>query len=391
MKRFFDHLREHLAFGAAVTLGAAVFAAGAASMAPLPAGTGAPVAPLPSPHGAATPAQAAPLPQRLSDTGLYVAGSTTEVRAENLPFTPQYPLWSDGATKRRWLYLPPGTAIDASRPNAWQFPPGTRLWKEFSHERSVETRLIERLADGTWRYAAYVWNDDGSDAMLAPAAGVRALAAPGAPNGRYTVPSEADCRACHEGGAAPVLGVSALQLSPDRDPLAPHAELAAARDVDLRRLVALGKLRGLPPALLDTPPRIAAASPTERAALGYLHGNCAHCHNRHTGDAGSDAGAAVPVDLSLAQDVTAGAAGARQVLRSAIGARSRFRAAGTHADASLIEPGRPDESVLALRMRSRNPNVQMPPLGTRIPDAKSLALIERWIAHELQSRKEDTP
>ncbi len=228
MKRYFDCLREHLAFGAAVTLGAAVFAAGAASMAPLPAGTGMPGASLPSPHGAATPAQSAPLPQRLSDTGLYVAGSTTEVRPENLPFTPQYPLWSDGATKRRWLYLPPGTAIDASRPNAWQFPPGTRLWKEFSYERRVETRLIERLADGTWRYAAYVWNEDGSDAVLAPTAGVRALATPGAPNGRYTVPSEADCRACHEGGATPVLGFSALQLSPDRDPLAPHAELSGA-------------------------------------------------------------------------------------------------------------------------------------------------------------------
>ena len=27
------------------------------------------------------------------------------------------------------------------------------------------TRFIERLADGSWRYATYVWNDDGSDAM----------------------------------------------------------------------------------------------------------------------------------------------------------------------------------------------------------------------------------
>ncbi len=99
----------------------------------------------------------------------------------------------------------------------------------------------------------------------------------------------------------------------------------------------------------------------------------------------------MPVDLTLAQDVVAGGAGTQQVLRSAVGTRSRFRAAGLGDDAHVIEPGRPDESVLALRMRSRNPNVQMPPLGTRVPDTKSLALIERWISHELTSRKEDTP
>ena len=41
-----------------------------------------------------------------------------------------------------------------------------------------------------------------------------------APGGRYSVPSRNDCLACHEGPAVPVLGFSALQLSPDRDPLA---------------------------------------------------------------------------------------------------------------------------------------------------------------------------
>lgn len=64
--------------------------------------------------GLATAAPTA-APTHLRDTGLFKPGSATEVRAENLPFTPQYPLWSDGTHKRRWLYLPPRTAIDASR------------------------------------------------------------------------------------------------------------------------------------------------------------------------------------------------------------------------------------------------------------------------------------
>jgi hypothetical protein len=44
--------------------------------------------------------------------------------------------------------------------------------------------------------------------------------------------------------------------------------------------------------------------------------------------------------------------------------------------------------VLLLRMQSRNPQVQMPPLGTRIPDTHALELIERWIRTDLQPREE---
>src|SRR5215210_6458541 len=59
-------------------------------------------------------APASPPPQRLRDTGLFVGNSATEIGAGILAFSPQYPLWSDGAKKRRWISLPAGTFIDAS-------------------------------------------------------------------------------------------------------------------------------------------------------------------------------------------------------------------------------------------------------------------------------------
>lgn len=330
------------------------------------------------------PAQpAARLPLHLSETGLYAAGSAAVVRADNLAFSPQYPLWSDGATKRRWLHIPPGSSIDASRPDEWDFPPGTKVWKEFAQGRRVETRLIERLGDGAWRYATYVWNDEGTDARLAPAAGIRALPVSGAPGGRYAVPAEPDCRACHEGAAVPVLGVSALQLSPDRDPLAPHAEPRRAADADLRELVARGWLRNLPATLLDRPPRIAAPSPVARAALGYLHANCGHCHN--------DNGSPPPVDLVLAQSAARSETSFATAMRSLVGARSRYRAPGMHASAPLIDAGDPETSVLAARMRSRDPHVQMPPLGSDLADTEALGLVERWIRNQPQTRKEPQP
>jgi hypothetical protein len=323
------------------------------------------------------------LPRSLRETGLHAPGSTTELRADIVAFSPQYPLWSDGAEKRRWLFLPPGSFIDASQPDEWVFPPGTKLWKEFAHEgRPVETRYIERRPDGSWRFATYVWNEAGDEATLAPAEGIAALPVRAAPEGRYAVPSREDCLACHGSTSVPVLGVSALQLSPERDPLAPGGRPRRAGEVDLRSLVARGWLRGLPATLLERPPAIAAATPVERAALGYLHGNCGHCHN--TSDF------RVPRRLTLAQRAADPDAARQEVLRSVVNAASRYRPPGTDSHALVVSTGSPEHSVLAVRMQSRNPRSQMPPLGTSIPDPGGLALIQRWIAN-LPHRKETSP
>jgi hypothetical protein len=324
------------------------------------------------------------LPRTLRDTGLYEPGLAGVVRAGIVAFSPQYPLWSDGAQKRRWLQLPNGSSIDASKPDAWVFPRGTKLWKEFSYEgRPVETRYIERRRDGSWRFAAYVWSEAGDEAVLAPAAGIPALPVPAAPGGRYAVPSRADCLACHASTSVPVLGVSALQLSPARDPLAPGGQPLQAGEADLRDLAARGWLRRLPAALLERPPAIAAATPVERAALGYLHANCGHCHNS------SDS--RVPVRLTLAQRAADPQAARQEALRSLLDVPGRYRPTGAGTPARVVFPGNPGHSTLALRMRSRDPRVQMPPLGTGVPDAEGLALVERWIANDLSHRKETSP
>lgn len=323
------------------------------------------------------------LPRKLRDTGLFAPGTARMVRDGIVGFSPQYALWSDGADKRRWLFLPPGTFIDAARPDEWVFPRGTKLWKEFALDgRPVETRYIERLRDGTWRFATYVWNEAGDEAVLAPEQGIAALPVRGAPNGRYAVPSREDCLACHESTAVPVLGLGALQLSPERDPLAPGGRPRRREEVDLRGLVARGWLRRLPAALLERAPVIPAATPVERAALGYLHANCGHCHNPSE--------ARVPVDLTLQQRVADPQAARLEALHSALNATSRYRPPGAER-AVVVAPGHPEHSVLATRMQSRDPRAQMPPLGTSIPDPDGLALVKRWIAAASSHRKETSP
>lgn len=306
----------------------------------------------------------APLAPRLADTGLYRPG-TLEIADGLLAFSPQYTLWADGASKRRWLYLPPGAVIDARNPDAWVFPPGVRLWKEFRYDRAVETRLIERLADGSWRFSVYVWNAGGTDATLASEFGIKTLPVAAAPGGRYVVPSRTDCIACHEGGAVPVLGFSALQLSTDRDEAAAHAEPLREDDVTLTGLAERGLLVNLPPALLTSPPRGAGRTPAERAALGYLHANCGHCHN--------DGGAIDLVALNLSMTV---AGELSPILTTLLDVPSEKRVFGFD---RRVVAGNAPASVLALRMRSRDPHLQMPPLGTRLVDRDGLALVEAWI------------
>jgi len=312
-------------------------------------------------------------PPTLERTGLYSDWFTRTIASEHLPFSPQYPLWSDGAVKSRWLHIPEGQFIDGSDPDLWQFPVGTRLWKEFRFARRAETRFIEHTADG-WQFAAYAWNEDETEAPLAPELGVR-QSVPIRDGVRHAIPSRSDCRTCHEAGPARVLGISALQLSPDRDPGAPHAELPPPGAVDLSELVARGLVRGLPSRVTRTPPRIEAASPTSRAALGYLHANCGSCH---TGD-GELASLAFALNYRL--DGTDDEA--PPALLTTLERPSHFKVPGAPEVVVRVRPGHPEVSALVRRMATRNPLVQMPPLGSRLVDDEAVDLIRRWIAEDL--------
>ena len=113
--------------------------------------------------------------------------------ADAVAFTPRYPLWTDGMSKRRWLHVPKGASIDKTDPDAWEFPRGTRVERIQPRRRAGrDPRTIERLADGSWRYLTYAWNASGTAATLAPEDGIP----------ERGIPSRADCLACHEGAGA---------------------------------------------------------------------------------------------------------------------------------------------------------------------------------------------
>lgn len=319
-------------------------------------------------------------PPQLSQTGLYSDITTKIIASVNLTFSPQYPLWSDGAKKKRWIYLPPKHAIDARRVDDWMFPVGTKLWKEFSFGKRVETRYLKKVAKGVWIYATYAWNDDETDAFLVPEAGFpnHFEIAPGI---RHNIPGVTDCKACHEGqGREVVLGFNALQLSPSRDPNAPHAEAVTPAMINLKSLVDRKLLIHLPPRFVSDPPVIVASSARARAALGYLSANCGGCHN--STDPLSTVGMYLKRSVDVKPDVANGE------METVIGHKSKYQIPELALDQSYrILQGDPSKSAIVYRMATRNPYRQMPPLGTKIVDKEALDLISTWIREDLAISK----
>lgn len=281
------------------------------------------------------------LPARLSESGLYADISTRTLSPDLLAFEPRFPLWSDGATKTRWLSLPPGSSIDATDVDSWRFPVGTRAWKEFAVDGvPVETRMIEQTGAGEWSAVAYRW--EGDDGFAVREGTVDA-------NGSsHDIPSAEQCQACHAGRSSFILGFSAVQL-------------AGADGVNTESLAASGSLA-------PEPGQISAPAADEQA-LGYLHANCSHCHNP---DRGVGVGGDRCYDPDPDLDWTLPAA----VLGSV------DEAPALQKGREDLAPGHSDRSEVIARMSARNTSMMwpsMPPLGSEEVDEEGVAMLRAWI------------
>ena len=332
-----------------ITTAALVLIAAIARAASVETGTAAPVA-----------------PRLLSETGLYANAATLKIDPRNRPFSPQYPLWSDGASKRRWVRLPEGSQIDVAELDKWELPVGTKFWKEFTFKgRKVETRFLWRTRKDRWVFATYIWNEAQTEAVLASESGVAGIAEV-ADGKRHSIPSVAECRSCHDSGRTEILGFNALQLSDDRDPNALHAETLAPGMITLKTLVDENLVAPRRTEMLTTPPRI-NASPITRTALGYLSANCGNCHNRESSIA------------SLGLDLKYSSTAECPAIATTVGKRGHWVVPEAPDESRIINPGHPESSALLRRLKSRRPISQMPPIGTVVVDREAVDLLTSWI------------
>ncbi|MBX3212660.1 MAG: PQQ-dependent sugar dehydrogenase [Labilithrix sp.] len=285
--------------------------------------------------------------ERLGETGCVDPRNPARAPATAIAYSVNSPLWSDGADKSRWLFVPEGEKIGVGADGDFDVPPGSVAVKTFTVlGKRVETRLFVRYDDGGWAGYSYEWADDQSDAFLLTEGKTKEL--PG--GGAWYFPSRSECFACHTPSAGFTLGLEARQLhrQDGGDVLDWFAGVLAA------------------PIARDAFPPLAAAdtegASVEARARGYLHANCSACHRE-----GSGAGAAtldLRIDRALHETRTCGVAPQAGDLGVA--------------ESKIVAPGDPGRSTLALRMRALDES-RMPPLATRIVDEAGAAAVEAWI------------
>ena len=294
------------------------------------------------------------MPRKLGDYGFFTDGAARHPDKRLKAYELNTALFSDGADKLRYVYVPEGASVMADGDGLLQFPVGSAIIKTFAfgegeEERYIETRVLLHRAEG-WLALPYRWNEEQTEAKLALAGGRIPITTPSGQEISYRIPNKNQCKACHsvDGEVIPI-GPKARNLS----------------DGWLTEMHASGALDQIPKGADALPFWTDTSASTDARARAYLDVNCAHCHR--PGGGASNSG----LDLSW-----------EQTDAFAIGVNKPPVAAGRGAGGLLvsIKPGAPEKSILVHRMNSNEPGVAMPELGRSTVDTQAVKLMREWIA-----------
>lgn len=341
--------------------------------------------------------------ERLSDYNLFADATdpTSNPNETGIPYEMNTALFTDYATKYRYVFVPEGETATYSEHEVMEFPVGTVLVKTFSlpentanrdgAETIIETRLLIHRADG-WTALPYYW-DTTSDASYAIAgktiSNVSLVHNEQTMTFDYVVPQKAQCTRCHS--IEPIRqGLDDKRLSIFK-PIGPKArylnhdyEYETGTENQLAHWANAGIITGVPNDnnTIDTAAdfhddvNIAGLTNDELtlAARSYLDINCAHCHRSeltipeefYNGAAG-DSGLQVEFNRDFDADPLKFG-----VCKSAV--------ASGHVDHPKdIIPGRSDKSYLPYRMNSLEGTHKMPELGRSTVHTEGVELINAWI------------
>ncbi len=331
----------------------------------------------------------AKFPHKLSETGLFASLKDAKPAAGVIPYSVNAELWSDGATKERFMALPGDSKIEFEtvtypQPSpgsvpGWRFPDNTVLVKTFSLElekgnpaskRRLETRLLhvrrvpgtEEVGDQVWNGYTYIWNDDQTDAELADAKGADRTftikEATGERKQTWHFPSRAECTMCHTVTAKYALGVNTAQINRDHDyGGGPANQLATFEHLGLFDR----KLPAAPDKLAKLADYRDTTAPLDARARAYLQANCSHCHRKW---GGGNAEFQLLSTLALKDTGTVDIKPAHGTLDLK--------------DPRLLAPGAPERSLLHHRM-TRVGLGRMPHIASNVVDEEGVKLIEAWI------------
>ena len=318
-------------------------------------------------------------PHLLSDLGVFTDLETMMVAPGIVPYRTNAQLYSDGASKRRWLSVPNdgvhddvGEQIEFRADAPWTFPEGTVFIKQFDMPNAgpngtslrLETRFFIMGAGGKGYGLTYRWNEEGTEAFLLEGSAEQSYtimdeAGMAVESGIWSFPSRTQCLTCHTNNANFVLGVQTHQLNGELTYPATGQTFN-----QLNYLNEVGILNGSVGDVNDLPRAHAIDDETASLELrvrSYLDANCASCHRQNGMEN-------VNMDLRfLTTD---------PLDRGIIGIPTRSHA--SNPDYSIVEPGDHSVSELWLRDASQTEN-QMPPLGRSKLDEVWIERLAEWI------------
>jgi uncharacterized repeat protein (TIGR03806 family) len=323
-------------------------------------------------------------PLLLSQTGCVDMTDPKKPVAGAIPYGVQSALWSDGATKERFMVIPAGQKIhvldcavelDACKPPGqggvgsddghFDMPVGTVLIKNFSIDgKHIETRLFMRRTAQVWKGFSYEWNEALSDATLIsdsefPMGKDKPV---GTADQVWHYPSRSQCLECHTKYAGRSLGPTTAQLNGDYT----YPDGTTANQ--MTKLKELGIFDAAPKDIPGLPDFTGQAATLEERARSYLQTNCAICHRPGGEFSSIDMRYVTPfanTNLCGASERDAGSVPAQRLVpgnptMSALSMRMH----------TLADVQRPDGSVSTLRM---------PKIGSKVVDPVGTKLIDDWI------------
>ena len=314
-----------------------------------------------------------PFPKKLSAWRLFTNTRGELIpNARVLPYDLNTPLFSDYASKYRFVWMPPGTSAQYQSDGPFDFPAGTIFVKSFAfpidgrpgRERLIETRLLVHTK-AEWVPLPYVWNAEQTEAKLQivpdPVPIHFTDAAGHVRDFTYQIPNTNECHECHDSyKTLQPIGPKARNLDKDYS-------YSDGHDNQLERWQRIGYLRGLPASQSRPKAAVwndAASGSLDERARAYLDNNCAHCH-QPGGQAGYTG-----VDFRLTQGNFA-----------AFGLCKRPNSAGNVASLNYdLVPGAAAESILVYRLESTAPKISMPQIGRAVVHEEGVKLLKEWIA-----------
>ena len=318
---------------------------------------------------------------KLSDYNFFIGDIKEQTPSLNvIPYEPASSLFTDYASKKRFIWMPEGVAATYVQDRkVLDFPVGTILIKTFYYTtiqpgnvtKMIETRLMVRKSDG-WKFYEYLWNAAQTDADLVTgldfANGSSQNITFAKPSGEiittdYRIPSDGECFACHKiNEIATPIGVKPQNLNHN------HTYGTSSMNI-LQKLVTQGYLGSYPSTIVSTVDYRDTTQSLDLRLRSYLDANCAHCHQDEARcyyrplrfpfgltNIDSNIGICLVADEEISPTLQ-----------------------------KVITPGNYNKSIMHYRLSSNEESERMPLLGRTVVHDEGVSLLQQYISSLAQN------